>query len=53
MQINRGNNTFSEVAIQTNTHATDWSWGVLLQDFDSEGKEDILYLMVYLNDPTI
>ena len=41
MQINRGNNTFSEVAIQTNTHATDWSWGVLLQDFDSDGKEDI------------
>ena len=41
MQINRGNNTFSEVAIQTNTHATDWSWGVLLQDFDSDGKDDI------------
>ena len=41
MQLNRGNNTFSEVAIQTNTHATDWSWGVLLQDFDSDGKEDI------------
>ena len=41
MQINRGNNTFSEVAIQTNTHATDWSWGVLLQDFNSDGKDDI------------
>ena len=41
MQISRGNNTFSEVAIQTNTHATDWSWGVLLQDFDSDGRDDI------------
>ena len=41
MQINSGNNTFYDVAIQTNTHATDWSWGVLLQDFDSDGKEDI------------
>ena len=41
MQINKGNNTFSEVAIQTNTHATDWSWGVLLQDFDSDGRDDI------------
>ena len=41
MQINRGDNTFSDVAIKTNTHATDWSWGVLLQDFNSDGYNDI------------
>lgn len=41
MQINNGNNTFSDVALQTKTFATDWSWGVLLADFDNDGWNDI------------
>ncbi len=41
MQINNGNNTFSDFALQTKTFATDWSWGVLLADFDNDGWNDI------------
>tara|TARA_Y100000768_G_C23988827_1_gene690700 strand:+ start:3206 stop:6460 length:3255 start_codon:yes stop_codon:yes gene_type:complete len=40
-QLNRGDGTYSEIAVQNKTHATDWSWGVLLQDFDSDGFNDI------------
>ena len=33
--------TFSDIALMTNTYATDWSWSVLLQDFDNNGLADI------------
>ncbi len=32
---------FSDIALMTNTYATDWSWSVLLQDFDNNGLNDI------------
>lgn len=32
---------FSDIALMTNTYATDWSWSVLLQDFDNNGQSDI------------
>jgi len=41
LQINKGDNTFSDLALQTQTFATDWSWGVLLADFDNDGWNDI------------
>lgn len=41
MQIRNGDNTFSDLALQTKTFATDWSWGVLLADFDNDGWNDI------------
>ena len=40
-QLNRGDGTFSEIGFKTKTFATDWSWGVLLQDFNSDGQTDI------------
>ena len=40
-QLNRGDQTYSEIAFKTNTYASDWSWGVLLQDFNVDGKNDI------------
>ena len=40
-QLNRGDGTFSEIAFKTNTYASDWSWGVLLQDFNLDGDNDI------------
>lgn len=39
--LNRGDGSFSEIALLTKTYATDWSWGVLLQDFDADGLNDI------------
>jgi len=41
-QLQQPNLTFSDVALMTNTYATDWSWSVLLQDFDNNGLGDIL-----------
>lgn len=40
-QLNRDNASFSEVALFTNTFATDWSWSVLIQDFDNDGLNDL------------
>lgn len=40
-QINQQNGTYSDVAYMTKTFATDWSWSVLLQDFDNDMFSDI------------
>ena len=41
LQINNGDNTFSDVAQFTNTSSTDWSWANLIADFDNDGLKDI------------
>jgi hypothetical protein len=33
--------TFSEISRITGTHATDWSWGALIADFNNDGNKDI------------
>jgi len=40
-QINQGDETFSDVALYTRTFATDWSWSVLMQDFNNDTHTDI------------
>ncbi|REL38046.1 hypothetical protein DYD21_05370 [Rhodohalobacter sp. SW132] len=40
-QMNNGDGTFSEVSRLTETEATDWSWAVLIADFDHSGHNDI------------
>ena len=32
---------FAEVGVFSQTHATDWSWSILIQDFDNDGKNDL------------
>ncbi|EKB50856.1 VCBS repeat-containing protein [Cecembia lonarensis] len=41
LQLNQGDGTFSEIAQLTGVHATDWSWAVLMADFDNDGHKDI------------
>ena len=41
MQMNNGNNSFSEVAHMTGLAKTDWSWACLFADFDNDGNKDL------------
>lgn len=41
LQLNTGQASFVDIALQTRTFATDWSWAVLMQDFDNNGRKDI------------
>ncbi|MBD3748101.1 MAG: VCBS repeat-containing protein [Sphingobacteriales bacterium] len=41
LQLNNGDNTFSEIAFYAGVAATDWSWGALFMDFDNDGWKDI------------
>ncbi len=41
MQLNKGDETFFDVALMTKTYASDWSWSSLIQDYDNDGLSDI------------
>ncbi|WP_282080961.1 VCBS repeat-containing protein [Aquimarina algiphila] len=41
LQLNNGDDTFSEVAFYSGVGNTDWSWGALLFDMDNDGYRDI------------
>ena len=51
LQLNEGNSRFSEQAHITRTFATDWSWSVLIQDFNNNGLSDIFISNGILNRP--
>jgi hypothetical protein len=41
LQLNNGDNTFSEIGLFAGVDATDWSWAPLLFDFNHDGYKDI------------
>lgn len=41
LQLNIGNNKFSEIANFSGVSKTDWSWGALLFDMDNDGYKDM------------
>lgn len=41
LQLNNGDNTFSEIAFYSGVGATDWSWGALMFDMNNDGWKDI------------
>lgn len=41
LHINNGDGTFSEMGRLANVEATDWSWGALIFDMDSDGLRDL------------
>jgi len=42
LQMNVGNNTYSEIAQLAGIAKTDWSWAPLFADFDNDGLKDLL-----------
>jgi hypothetical protein len=41
LQLNNGNETFSEIGRLAGVESTDWSWGALMFDMDNDGMRDI------------
>ncbi len=41
MQLGSKQGIFKDVALITNTYASDWSWSVLIEDFDNDTDRDI------------
>src|SRR6478736_917941 len=52
LQINNGNNSFSEIAYFSGVAKTDWSWAGLLFDMDNDGYRDIYVTNGILHDLT-
>ena len=50
LQMNRGDNTFEEIARYSNVEASEWSWGPIFVDVDFDGYEDILVTNGQLRD---
>ncbi|MFM2224945.1 MAG: hypothetical protein RJA07_1147 [Bacteroidota bacterium] len=52
LQLNNGNQTYSDVAYLAGTAFTDWSWAPLIADFDNDGLKDIYVTNGYMRDET-
>ena len=52
LQLNLGNDHFSEIANYSNISKTDWSWGALVFDMDNDGHKDIFVCNGIYNDLT-
>lgn len=52
LQLNNGDNTFSEIGWFAGVSCTDWSWCPLFADFDNDGYKDLFVSNGFLRDFT-
>ncbi len=52
LQLNNGNNTFSEIGQVAGISNTDWSWAPLFADYDNDGWKDLFVSNGYTRDVT-
>ena len=52
LHVNNGDGTFSERGQQSGISNTDWSWSVLLADYDNDGYKDLYVTNGYTKDYT-
>jgi hypothetical protein len=52
LQLNNGNNTFSEIGQTAGISNTDWSWAPLFADYDNDGWKDLFVSNGLLHDLT-
>lgn len=52
LQLNNGNDTYSEIGQFSGISKTDWSWAPLFADFDNDGHKDLFVTNGYFRDYT-
>jgi hypothetical protein len=52
LQLNNGNNSFSEIGQLAGISNTDWSWAPLFADYDNDGWKDLMVTNGYYRDYT-
>ena len=52
LQLNNGNNSFSEIGFLAGVSNTEWSWAPLFADYDNDGKKDLFVSNGYRRDLT-
>ncbi|MEP6735017.1 MAG: VCBS repeat-containing protein [Chryseolinea sp.] len=52
LQLNNGNNSFSEIGQYAGISNTDWSWSALLADYNNDGRKDLFVTNGYFRDYT-